>query len=217
MNQPQPFRFFTERRLVELTGLKARNLPELATILQTVPGSAIFYHTHHEFLSHNFEKPVVYNDFAVWVSEALQENRLAEKLAAVDLLAFTTIRELRENLLGLVAAHLKECKGSPRECPPGDEFYFCKSKSFIMPTGIVAQDPADFFAKLPQITTISLYFHFLEARLRLGRPTNDFSQWLFSRGETQLAEAINRLDPYTRTLPELKADLIKLGSKFGVC
>jgi len=217
MNQAQPFRFFTERRLVELTGLKARNLPELATILQTIPGSAVFYHTHHEFLSHHFEKPVVYNDFAVWVSEALQEDRLGEKLAAVDLLAFTTIRELRENLLALVAAHLKECKGKPRECPPGDEFYFCKSKSFIMPTGIVAQDPADFFAKLTGITTISLYFHFLEARLRLGRPTNDFSQWLLSRGQAQLATAINRLDPYTRTLPELKADLIKLGSKFGVC
>ena len=217
MNLQQPFRFFTERRLVELTGLKARNLPELATILRTIPGSAVFYHTHHEFLSHHFEKPLVYNDFAIWVSEALQEDRLAEKLAAVDLLAFTTIRELREALLALIVAHLKECQRTPRECPPGDEFYFGKSKSFIIPTGIVAQDPADFFAKLAGITTISLYFHFLEARLRLGRPTNDFSQWLLSRGQAQLAAAINRLDPYTRTLHELKADLINLGSKFGVC
>ncbi len=216
MNPSPPFRFSTEQRLVELTGLSARNLSDLSAILHTVSGSSVFYHTHHGFLSHHFEKPIVYSDFAVWVSEALQEDGLAERLAAIDLLAFTTIRDLRESILGMVEDHIRTSKGQLRECPPGDELHFCKSKSFIMPTGIVAQDPVDFFAKLPGITTTSLYFHFLEARLRLGRTTNDFSHWLASQGQTKLAAEIDQLDPYTRTLDELKEELIDLGSRNGV-
>ncbi len=216
MNHTEPFRFFTERRLVELTGLWASNLPELLAILRNVSGSAIFFHTHHEFLAHHFEKPIVYNDFAAWVSEALQEEALGEKLAAIDLLAFTSIRHLREAIIGLLKSHLQSRGGRSRECPLGDEFHFCKSKSFVMPTGIVAQDVPDFFAKIPTITNISLYFHFLEARLRLGRPTNDFSQWLTWRGAPELAQKIDQLDPYSRTLDEVKEDLVQLGVKNGV-
>lgn len=217
MTQPDPFYFFTERRLVELTGMRASNLPKLARVLQTVSGSSIFFHTHHEFLSHHFEKPVVYNDFAVWVHEALQENALAEKLAVINLLSFTTIRQLREAILTQVRDCMSAARWHRRECPIGDEFHFCKSKSFIFATGIVAQNPADFFAKLPSVSTTSLYFHFLEARLRLGGATNDFSQWLTSHGQLELAEAINQLDPYLLTLDELKADLINLGVQYGIC
>ena len=65
----EPFRFYTEHRLIQLLGLRASNLTELHQLLQNVPGACIFYHTHHLFLSHHFEKPVVYNDFANWVDE----------------------------------------------------------------------------------------------------------------------------------------------------
>lgn len=216
MNSGQPFHFSSELRLVELTGLSAHNLAELVEILRNVSGSSIFYHTHHGFLAHHFEKPIVYNDFAVWTAEALREAALSEKLAAIDLLAFTTIRDLREAILEMVEDHIRVNDGEMRECLPGEELHFCKSKSFVMPTGVVANDPVEFFAKLPEITTDSLYFHFLEARLRLGRATNDFSSWLVSEGQQKLAEEINRLDPYTRTLDELKQEVIELGQKNGV-
>lgn len=163
MEEARPFCFFTERRVVELTGVYARNLRDLAVTLSAVPGSSIFYHTHHKFLAHHFEKPVVYNDFAVWVSEALQEEALGEKLAAVDLMAFTRIRDLRTIVIRLVETRLKK-PGKLRECPSGDEFHFSKSKSFVLPTHIVAQNSGEFFAKLPAIANPSLYFHFLEAR-----------------------------------------------------
>jgi hypothetical protein len=172
----QPFIFHTERRLVSLTGLRAKNLHELLSALREVSGSSIFYHTHQQYLSHHFEKPLFYNDFALWVSHALQEERLAEKLAAIDLLAFTSIRQLREAIIAVIETYLDENGGRIRDCPPGDEFHFCKSKSFIMPTGIVAHEVPEFFNKLPQVTNISMYFHFFEARLRLERPTNDFSR-----------------------------------------
>ncbi len=216
MNHGEPFRFCTERRLVQLTGQTARTLSGLLVVLREISGSSVFYHTHHQFLSHHFEKPVVYNDFTNWVSEALQENLLAEKLYAVDLLAFASIRQLRNAIISVIEVHLEQVGGSLRECPPGDEFHFCKSKSFVMPTGIVAGDVSDFFKKVRGITNVSLYFHFLEARLRLERPTNDFSHWLRGRGESELADSIDHLDPYVVTLDELREQIVELGRNRGI-
>ena len=85
----------------------------------------------------------------------------------------------------------------------------------MLPTGIVADDVPDFFSKLPLITNASLYFHFFEARLRLGRRTSDFSRWLQDRGRGDLATAIDTLNPYIRTLDELKQDIIQIGRESG--
>ena len=215
MEHADEFHFYTERRLVQLTGQAAHTLPELLSVLRVISGSCIFYHTHHLFLSHHFEKPVVYNDFANWVSEALREDSLSEKLAAIDLLSFTAIRQLRDAIVSMIDTHLKSNGGRISQCPPSDEFHFCKSKSFIMPTGIVATDVADFFGKLQRVTNVSLYFHFLEARLRLERRTNDFSQWLRWRGEGRLADEVDRLDPYVVTLDELRVQIMELGRNHG--
>jgi Family of unknown function (DUF5752) len=215
MNHTEPFHFVTERRLVLLTGQKASNLKELLAILRDISGSSIFYHTHHRFLSHHWEKPVVYNDFALWAAEALQEFALAEQLSALDLLAYTSIRQVRDAIIAMITPLLPGLPARPRQCLPGNEFHFCRSRSFVMPTFIVAEDIEDFFSKLGRVSNVSLYFHFLEARLRLGRPTNDFSQWLIWRGAPELAAAVDRLDPYTRTLDELKQEMIDLGRSYG--
>ncbi len=214
MNSRDPFVFKTERRLVALTGVKASTLPELVKALREVSGSSIFYHTHHQLLSHHFEKPSFHNDFALWVSRALLEERLAEELTAMDLLRFTSIRQLREAIIAIIENYLTEIPWRIRECRPGDEFHLCKSKSFIMPTGLVAQDVPDFFVKLPGVANTSLYFHFFEARLRLERPTNDFSQWLADCGHDELSSAIDKLNPYILTLDELRDNIIELGRRF---
>jgi Family of unknown function (DUF5752) len=211
MNHTEPFVFYTERRLVALTGLRAINLGQLLGNLGSVPGSSIFYHTHHMYLAHHFETPLFSNDFALWVSEALQEEALGEKLAAIDLLSFTSIRELRKAIIGAIERHIEQDGRQLRDCPPGDEFHFCRSKSFIMATGLVARDPKEFFELLPQVSNVSLFFHFFEARLRLGRPTNDFSQWLAWRGEEMLARSIEAMDPYSMTLDQFKERILRLG------
>jgi hypothetical protein len=212
MSHPEPFHFYTERRLVRLTGRKATTLPELLHHLREVSGSSVFYHTHHLYLSHHFVTPAFYNDFATWSLEALLEPELAERLAAIDLLVFTAIRPLRTAIADTIGRHLQANRRRPRECPPGDEFHFCESQSFVMATGLVAEDVAGFFRLLPQVTTVSLYYHFFEARLRLHRRTNDFSNWLEGLGERALADAIDRLDPYVVTLDELKQQILRLGS-----
>ena len=209
----QPFVFDTELRLVVLTGAKARTLTELRDTLERAPKSSVFFHTHQEYLAHNFQKPVYYNDFAVWVSQALREEALAEKLAAIDLLAFTTIRELHLAILQTIDDYVRDHGQVTHACRPEEAFHFCRSRSFVFPTGIVAHDVPDFFTKLPLITHASLYFHFFEARLRLGRRTSDFSRWLRDRGRHDLAEAIDGLNPYIRTLDELKQDIIRIGQE----
>ena len=88
-----------------LTGLRAKSLAELLRLLYAVPGSAIFYHTHHMYLSHHFETPVFSNDFALWVSEALQDEALGERLAGINLLAFTSVRQLRKAIIQTMERH----------------------------------------------------------------------------------------------------------------
>jgi hypothetical protein len=212
MDNQEPFVFHTERRLVMLTGRSARNLEDLLAHIHQVSGSSIFYHTHHQYLSHHFEKPVFHSDFASWVSLALLEEALSEKLAVIDILSFSSIRELREAIAATIKAHIADIGERRQNCLPGQEFHFCESKSFIMPSGLVAQDIPDFFAKLPEVANTSLYFHFFEARLRLERPTNDFSTWLAYRGAPELAQAIDKLNPYRMTMEELREEIIKLGN-----
>jgi len=209
----QAFIFDTELRLVVLTGTRVRSLRALRAELPTVPDSSIFFHTHQAYLGHNVQRSAPYGDFTRWVSEALREEALAEKLAAIDLLACTTIQELRHSVIDTVDAYLDEPDRPDYECRSEEAFHFCRSRGFVLPTGMVADDVDDFFRKAASISHASLYFHFFEARQQLGRRTTDFSGWLSDRGRPDLAAAIDALNPYVRTLDELRRDLVDVGAR----
>ena len=211
----KPFVFDTKLGLVVLTGITVTRLSELRHTLSRIASASIFFHTHQVYLAHHFQKPRHYNDIAMWVSHALREEALAEKLAAIDLLAFTTIRELRAAIVRTIDDYVAANGEIEQPCRPDEAFHFCRGRSFVLPTGIVAHDVPEFFAKLPLITDASLYFHFFEARLRLGRRTSDFSRWLKDAGCGDLAAAIDGLNPYVRTLAELKRDIIRIGAEAG--
>ena len=124
------------------------------------------------------------------------------------------VRLLREAFISVIENELSALGGMRlRHCPPGEDFYFCRSQSFIMPSGLVAHSVEEFFDLLPSISKASLYFHLIESRLRLGLETNDFSNWLEGRGKPELARAVNALDPYVNTLDELQARILRLGGK----
>jgi hypothetical protein len=205
--------FQTEKRLVKATGRKARNLDELLRHLRQVRGSSIFYHTHHQYLAHHFEKPAFHNDFSIWAAGALRSERLAEDLASIDLLEFGSIRQLREAIIRAVEKHAADEVERRRSCLPGEYFFFCESQSFIMPTGAIAMTPPGLFEALARASTVSLYFHYFEARLRLRRRENDFSRWLRWNGPTAaaVADRIDRVNPYVLTLDELKQEILKIG------
>jgi hypothetical protein len=208
-----PFVFYTQQQLVSLTGRRARNLSELLGHLRDVTGSSIFYHTHYLYLTQHFVQPKFHNEFAEWISTALQERRLAERIGAIDLLSVSSLREIRERIIGEIERQFLEDPGPQRDCPPGDEFQFCEARSFIVPNGIVARSVPEFFEKLQYVSNACLHFHFFEARLRLDRPTNDFSVWLAARGENRLARAIDSLDPYVVSLDALKVQIRRIGRR----
>lgn len=209
----EAFRFFARTHLTELTGLKAKGVRDLVEILKHVPDSVVYYHTHHFLEERHYLAPEPSNDFAVWVSDALGDEVLGERLASVNTFEFSSLGALRERLVGIVEEYLPT-QAAVREAMPGREFHFMKSVSVVLPTSYVAHDLREFVEALRKISLGSLYFHVFESRLRLGRPVNDFSVWLQdSLGEGELGEEIARLDPYTYTLEGLRLTLIQLIEK----
>ena len=210
-----PFCFYTRLHLSELTGLKASNLPELLGLIKEAPDSAIYHHTHRFLLQHQYLSPEPPNDFAYWVTSALGDDRLGEKLASIDTTKYLTIHDLREKIIATIEAHLKAYPSSVKRFTSENEvFYLIKCVSFIMPTVYVANDLKEFVEILKKITIDSIYFHMFEARLRLERKSNDFSLWIEgSIGDKDLADKILKLDPYTFTLEDLRKTLIQMVTK----
>ena len=209
------FRFYTRLHLRVLTGFKASNIDELLKFIKNVPGSSIYYHTHHFLQQHQYLSPEPPNDFAFWITNALNEEVLGEKIMSIDTIKYPTIRALRNKIIGIMEDYIaKEPSVQFRFASPDKVFHFIKSISFIIPTPYIAKDLKDFLGILKKITLDSIYFHMFEARLRLDKETNDFSFWLgTSLQEIELAQKIASLDPYTYTMDDLRKKIIALVEK----
>jgi len=206
----EPFCFSSRLHLTELTGLKAGSLRELTTILKDAPDPVIYYHTHHFLEQHFYLTPEPANDFAVWVSETMGDEALAERLASINTVAFTSLKALRDKLVSIMEEYLVRTNDD-REVVEGREFRFMKSVSVIFPTALVAYNLREFVEALKKVSLGSLYFHMFESKLRLGRGQNDFSTWIEkSMDEKELALGIASIDPYTYTMEGLRSTLIKM-------
>lgn len=205
----EPFRFYARLSLSVATGHKARNLQELIEGIRALPDGVIYEHTHNFIQQFQHIVPEPSNDFAVWVSNMLQDEILGEKLAALDIMRYPTIRELRGALLALLeAAASRDGRWS---VPEGEEFHFRSAIRYSMPTQIAAYTLAEFAQALERVPLSSLYLHIFEARLRPPFGVNDFSYWLeHELGEARMARLISRLDPYSRTLESLRSSIIKM-------
>ncbi|MDD2702491.1 MAG: DUF5752 family protein [Candidatus Omnitrophica bacterium] len=208
----EPFRFYTRLHLTELTGLRATTLSQLLELIRQVPGSCIYHHTHRFLQQHQYLSPEPPNDFAYWVTEILGEDELGEKLASIDTVQYSTIRGLREAIAFTIEDYLESnTLAKLKFSREGEEFHFIKSVSFVLPTDCVAYDLNEFAGILRKITIDSIYFHIFEARLRLEKGHNDFSNWIDSViGDKELADEISRFDPYSHTLDGLRSVLVKM-------
>lgn len=206
----EAFRFHTRLHLTELTGLRAINLSQLVELIREVPGSSIYHHTHRFLQQHQYLSPEPPNDFAYWVTEILGEDELGEMLSSIDTINYSTIRSLRDRIIETVEEYLRNNPlAKMRFAREGEEFYFIKSVSFILPTDYTANDLREFTDILKKVTIDSIYFHIFESRLRLEKNDNDFSNWIAnSIGNKSLAEKISKLDPYTHTLEGLRGNLV---------
>lgn len=206
------FQFYTQFHLPYLLARRANNPSELLEGIRTVPTSSIYYHTHRFLLEHHYLLPEPSNDFAYWVTNILGLVRTGERLASVDIVRFDTLEELRQEFVNALADDIGRLKRIP-EAPDGEEFHFMTCRTVVIPTPFQADNLYEFLEAIGQVSINSLYYHFFEAPLRVGQGENDFSLWLVSNGETEFAEQLSHIDPYTMTLEELRQRIVKLGRR----
>jgi len=206
----QAFRFYTESSVPLSTPWRADSLRSLLGGIERVGGSSIFYHFFHALRRRHFMTSEYKNDFARWVALNFQEPSLAERLAATDPLEFGSVRATRERLIDYLKAALGQSESSAR-VRPGEEFHFVTLKSFVYPMSLEARDACELAQGIENAGMGSLFYHFIEARLRMGRPGNDYSLWLRETfHEDRLAQDIHRLSPYVYSFPELQAKIVGL-------
>jgi hypothetical protein len=205
-----PFRFYSRLTLTVLTGLKARNLGELLKHLRQASDMVVYQHTHRFLHQHQHLIPEPPNDFAFWVTHSLRDEELGERLAAIDTVRFASLGALRDALAATISQALDGTR-LQLEVPRDKEFHFMRAVRYSLPTDIEASDLREFLTGLKRVSISSLYLHVFEARLRPPLGVNDFSLW-FERelGEKDLAAAVDRLDPYTRTLEGLRSRIASL-------
>lgn len=206
----KPFYFNTSEHLLRIERQRATNLCEFLQALQTCPDDSIFQHTFRTLQEHHFIRHGFSNDFAHWSLSACHEPVLGEQLASVDVREFTAIDGLRGRIVEIVDEFLQSHPRSGSR--PGHEpFYFCAADIVVLPTSFVANSLTGFLDGLNQVSVHSIHHHFIEARLRLHRMSNDFSQWLEEEvGLPQAAEAIEHIDIYTTTMEGVRLQIARI-------
>jgi Family of unknown function (DUF5752) len=204
-----PFEFKSAAHLLFIEREKATNIEELLKALRSCPEESIFQHTFRTLEEHHFIKEGFSNDFAHWAYTELGEVGLGERLASLDVREFTSLVALRERLVEIVQDFAADnSRASERTAPT--PFYFCSSKTIVMPTQRHAADLAEFIAGLGQVSVHSIHYHFIEARLRRKLESNDFSIWLQrDLGLEKEAAALNHIDIYTSTLDGVRRKMIQ--------
>jgi len=207
MEEKTMFEFMQCISLLKATGKKAKGLRELRDRISDVSDESIFHHTYQYFLKGHILEYT--NDFAQWTGESLEENALSERLSNTDLYAFKDINSLRHELIKVIDEHL-DLFPEPREAMPTDEFYFNETVTFVFPVGTRARNLAEFLTAFRYLDAASIYYHFYEARMRLGGGIDDFSRWIEEVfGKKELAGRIRAIDPFMHNLEEIKKHIIE--------
>ena len=209
----KPFYFNTSEHLLRIGRQKAGNLCELLTAVQTCPEDSIFQHTFRTLQEHHFIRQGFSNDFAHWSLFACHEPALAEQLASVDVREFTAIAGLRGRMIEIIDDFLQSHPKSGNR-PANEPFYFCASDLVVLPTKFAPDTLPGFLDGINQVSVHSIHHHFIEARLRLRRMSNDFSNWLEEEvGLKQAADAIERIDIYTNTMEGVRLQIARIVSQ----
>lgn len=206
MEEIMPFEFRQCSSLLKSTGEKAKDIKELRDIIVLISDESIFHHTYQYFIKGRILEYT--NDFSQWAGESLEERGLSEQLSNIDPYDFSNINDLRSELIRVIDNYL-DAFPKPREAMPGDEFYFNETVTFVFPAGIRAKNLAEFLTAIKYIDTDSIYYHFYEARMRLGNGIDDFSKWLEDAFNKKApAEKIRDIDPFMHTTEEIREHII---------
>lgn len=205
-----PFYFNSASHLLRIGREQANSLQELLEAIRTCPDASIFQHMFQTLEEHHFIQEGFSNDFSHWAFAACNEVELAERLAAIDVREFTSIAALRERLVHLIDSYLQK---NPRSATRTamEPFYVMAADLVVIPTPYVARNLEEFAHGLKKVSIHSIYYHFIDARLRLKLNTNDFSVWLEQELDmSQAGDRLNRIDIYTSTLEGVRRGILKV-------
>jgi hypothetical protein len=207
MAEIKPFEFKQCVSILKSTGKKAKTLRELRDAVAAVSDESLFHHTYQYFLKGHILEYT--NDFAHWAGESLEERALAEHLSNIDPYAFKNMDELRKELLDVMDSYLENFP-EPREAMHGEEFYFNETVTIVFPAGIKVKNLAEFLIAVKYIDPGSIYYHFYEARTRLGGGVDDFSAWFENTlGKNELAEKVRAIDPFMHSIEEIRSHIVE--------
>ena len=204
------FYFNSGAHLLRIVRERAANLQELLDAIGICSDACIFQHTFQTLEEHHFIREGFSNDFSHWAFSACNEIELAERLAAIDVREFISISALRERLVEMIRSYLER---NPRAAtrPATEPFYFMAADLVVIPTPYSACTAEEFLDGLRKVSIHSIYYHFIDARLRLKLNNNDFSVWLEQELDMgQAAERINRIDIYTSTLEGVRRNILRI-------
>ncbi len=205
-----PFGFVACLELREFVGVRAENERQLADLIDEVSLDSIYYHTHGFFLRHKFVAGAYPNDFATWAAVQVRDRVLGERLAMVDPAHFPNLQALREELVSVIDDHLRGLQVVPAALL-GEPFEFIQSRIVEVPTGTEVRTLEELRSALLDVDVSAIYFHLVEARMRLGRGQNDFAAWLeHGLGLPPLAAKVRAVDPYAGSLERARTRLIQL-------
>jgi hypothetical protein len=197
------------------TGRRAFTLNELRNHIRDVRTDSIYHHFWGGLLGVSFEESEFNNDFAVWCRKHLNEPALGEQLSVIDPVEFKDLEKLRLELLDVIDIRLDENEVSQflRASRPFD---FLRSLLVIFDTGKRLSRPEDLPAVLPELTTGSIFYHFIDARLRVEDGTDDFRFWLTGFGEKydKLRRRISGIDPFFSSLSQVQEELTRISREY---
>jgi hypothetical protein len=193
------------------TGQKAQNLKELRDNIETVVPGSIAYHFWAGKLRPRFDDPEFNNDFAAWSRHALHDKVLAERLGMIDPTSFDRFEEMKQELLDIIEERLDESEHIPW-ASTDQQFHFITSQIVVFSTRRTIVEPAELRSIASEMTSSSIFYHFIDARRRTFGHMDDFRAWLYGFEERyrDLCDILSNVDPFFSTLPELRQQLCEI-------
>ncbi len=193
------------------TGEKAASLYELRDKISHVGEDCIYNHFWGDRMNPKFVHSQYHNDFASWIFHQLHDQNLAEKLSIIDPTEFPTMEDLRQEVLETIELRLDDYN-SVVWTGRDERFNFIGTKIIIFETPIIIQNPEQLSETVEKLPPGSIFYHFIDARIRTSEKIDDFSFWLKGFGDTynHLIEKIQEIDPYFMTLTMLREHLAQV-------
>jgi hypothetical protein len=199
------------------SGVKAQNLREFCSALQQIPLGSVYHHFWGRLLRPLFDEPEYNNDFASWAHRALHDKPLAEQLSMVIPTDFDNLEDLRQEMVEVIEQRLDESEFVPW-ARADQQFHFLQSQIVVFDTGLRFQHPSEIVDELPNFSTGSIFYHFIDARSRTPERHDDFTSWLkgyeIEIEYDELCKMLCSVDPYFSSLNEIRLIVSNVFKKF---